>query len=37
VVVSTSAATVGEDRRSHRRNVEDIIEQLIVAPLGDSN
>jgi CubicO group peptidase (beta-lactamase class C family) len=33
-VVSTSAATVSEDRRDHRRTVEDIIEQLVVAPLG---
>jgi CubicO group peptidase (beta-lactamase class C family) len=29
-VVSTSAATVGEDRRDHRRTVDEIIEQLIV-------
>jgi len=33
-IVSTSAATVSEDRRDHRRTVEDIIEQLVVAPLG---
>ncbi len=33
-VVSTSAATVGEDRREHRRTVEDIIEQFVVAALG---
>ena len=33
VVVSTSAATVSEDRRDHRRTVDDIIEQLIVARL----
>ena len=33
-IVSTSAATVSEDRRDHRRTVEEIIEQLIVAPLG---
>jgi CubicO group peptidase (beta-lactamase class C family) len=32
-VVSTSAATVSEDRRDHRRTVEEIIEQLIVAVL----
>jgi hypothetical protein len=31
VVVSTSAATVEDDRRSHRRTVDDIIENLIVA------
>ena len=30
-VVSTSAATVSEDRREHRRTVEDIIEQIIAA------
>ena len=36
VVVSTSAATVSEDRRTHRRSVEEIIEYLIVAPLASS-
>ena len=30
-VVSTSAATVSEDRRDHRRTVEDIIEQIVAA------
>jgi len=34
VVVSTSAATVSDDRRTHRRTVDDIIEQLVVAPLA---
>jgi CubicO group peptidase (beta-lactamase class C family) len=34
-VVSTSAATVSEDRRDHRRTVDDIIEQLIVARLDN--
>jgi CubicO group peptidase (beta-lactamase class C family) len=33
VVVSTSAATVGEDRRSHRQTVDDLIEQLVVEPI----
>ena len=33
-VVSTSAATVSVDRRDHRRTVDEIIEGLIVAPLG---
>lgn len=33
-VVSTSAATISEDRRDHRRTVEEIIEHLIVAVLG---
>jgi CubicO group peptidase (beta-lactamase class C family) len=33
IVVSTSAATVSEDRRTHRRSVEEIIEHLIVAAL----
>jgi CubicO group peptidase (beta-lactamase class C family) len=31
VVVSTSSATVDDDRRTHRRTVDDIIENLIVA------
>jgi CubicO group peptidase (beta-lactamase class C family) len=34
VVVTTSASTVAEDRRSHRRNVFDLVEQLIVEPLS---
>jgi len=34
VVVSTSAATVSDDRRTHRRSVDEIIEHLIVAPIG---
>jgi CubicO group peptidase (beta-lactamase class C family) len=33
-VVSTSAATVSEDRRDHRRTVDEIIEQLIVARIA---
>jgi CubicO group peptidase (beta-lactamase class C family) len=33
-VVSTSAATVSEDRRDHRRTVDEIIEFLIVGVLG---
>jgi len=34
VVVSTSAPTVSDDRREHRRSVDDIIENLIIAPLS---
>jgi CubicO group peptidase (beta-lactamase class C family) len=34
VVVSTSAATISDDRRDHRRTVDEIIEYLIVSPLG---
>jgi hypothetical protein len=34
VIVSTSAATVADDRREHRRSVDDITEHLIVAPMG---
>jgi CubicO group peptidase (beta-lactamase class C family) len=34
VVVSTSAPTVSDDRREHRRSVDDIIEHLIIAPLS---
>ncbi len=33
VIVSTSAATLGDDRRSHQRAVEDLIERLVVAPM----
>jgi len=32
VVVTTSASTVAEDRRSHRRNVFDLVEDLIAEP-----
>jgi CubicO group peptidase (beta-lactamase class C family) len=35
VVVSTSAATVSDDRREHRRSVDDIIEHLIIASLAN--
>ncbi|HVQ16227.1 MAG TPA: serine hydrolase [Vicinamibacterales bacterium] len=34
VVVTTSAATVAEDRRSHRRTLFDLIEDLIIAPVA---
>jgi CubicO group peptidase (beta-lactamase class C family) len=34
VVVSTSSAAVSEERRSHRRTVDDIIEYLIVEPIA---
>jgi CubicO group peptidase (beta-lactamase class C family) len=32
VVVSTSSATVAEDRRAHRRNVMDLVEDLVIGP-----
>jgi CubicO group peptidase (beta-lactamase class C family) len=34
VVVTTSAATISDDRRDHRRTVDEIIEYMIVGPLG---
>jgi CubicO group peptidase (beta-lactamase class C family) len=34
VVVTTSSSTVDESRRSHRRTVFDIVEQLIIEPIG---
>jgi CubicO group peptidase (beta-lactamase class C family) len=34
VIVSTSSTAVSEDRRSHRRTVDDIIEYLIVEPIA---
>ena len=37
VVVTTSASTVAEDRRSHRRNVFDLVEYLIIEPLAATN
>jgi CubicO group peptidase (beta-lactamase class C family) len=36
VVVTTSASTVAEDRRSHRRNVFDLVEYLVVEPVASS-
>ena len=37
VVVTTSSSTVAEDRRSHRRNVFDLVEFLIVEPIAATN
>jgi CubicO group peptidase (beta-lactamase class C family) len=34
VVVTTSSSTVAEDRRSHRRNVFDLVEYLIIEPVS---
>jgi CubicO group peptidase (beta-lactamase class C family) len=34
VVATTSAATISDDRRDHRRTVDEIVEYLIVAPLS---
>ena len=34
VVVTTSSPTVAEDRRSHRRNVFDLVEFLVVEPVA---
>ena len=34
VVVTTSSATVSDERRTHRRTVDDIIEHFIVEPLA---
>jgi CubicO group peptidase (beta-lactamase class C family) len=36
VVVTTSSSTVAEDRRSHRRNVFDLVEYLIIEPIAAS-
>jgi CubicO group peptidase (beta-lactamase class C family) len=35
VVVSTSSTAVSDERRGHRRTVDDIIEQFIVKPISD--
>ena len=37
VVVTTSSSTVAEDRRSHRRNVFDLVESLVVERVSSSN
>ena len=34
VVVATSAATVGDDRRDHRRVVYDMVERFVIQPLA---
>jgi CubicO group peptidase (beta-lactamase class C family) len=34
VVVSTSASSVAEDRRSHRRTLFELIEDLVIAPVA---
>lgn len=34
VVASTSSSTVAEDRRSHRRNVMDLVEDLVIGPVA---
>jgi CubicO group peptidase (beta-lactamase class C family) len=36
VVVTTSSSTADESRRSHRRTVFDIVEQLVIEPLARS-
>jgi CubicO group peptidase (beta-lactamase class C family) len=35
VIVSTSSTAVSDERRGHRRTVDDIIEQFIVKPISD--
>jgi CubicO group peptidase (beta-lactamase class C family) len=34
VVVTTSASTVAEDRRAHRRTLFDLVEELVIAPVA---
>ena len=34
VVVTTSASTVAEDRRSHRRTLFELVEDLVIAPVA---
>lgn len=33
-IASTSASTLGDDRRTHRRTVDDLIERLVVEPIA---
>ncbi|HVQ12589.1 MAG TPA: serine hydrolase, partial [Vicinamibacterales bacterium] len=37
VVVTTSAATVAEDRRSHRRTLFELVEDLVIAPVATAS
>jgi CubicO group peptidase (beta-lactamase class C family) len=34
VVVTTSSTATGEERRSHRRTIFDLVEQLVIAPVA---
>jgi CubicO group peptidase (beta-lactamase class C family) len=36
VVVTTSASTVAEDRRTHRRTLFELVEDLVIAPLAEA-
>lgn len=36
VVVTTSASTVAEDRRTHRRTLFELVEDLVIAPVAES-
>jgi CubicO group peptidase (beta-lactamase class C family) len=36
VVVTTSSTATGEERRSHRRTIFDLVEQLVIAPVTTS-
>ena len=36
VVVTTSASTVAEERRDHRRTLFELIEELVIAPIGST-
>ena len=37
VVVTTSASTVAEDRRSHRRTLFELVEDLVIAPVATAS
>jgi CubicO group peptidase (beta-lactamase class C family) len=37
VVVTTAASTVGDERRSHLRAVQDLVERLIIGPLAEAS
>ena len=36
VVVTTSASTVAEDRRTHRRTLFELVEDLVIAPVAEA-
>ena len=37
VIVTTSASTVAEERRDHRRTLFELVEDLVIAPVAEAN
>jgi CubicO group peptidase (beta-lactamase class C family) len=37
VIVTTSATTVGNERRGHRRELYDLVERLVIQEIGQAS